>query len=109
MRIAITGGTGFIGGHLARRLLAEGHQVVLLARRASGHSTSGKNAEFVSSELSDSTALIDAFRDCDAVAHCAGINREIGEQTYQKVHVAATTNVVKAAQEAGVKKLLLMS
>ena len=110
MRIAITGGTGFIGGHLAHRLLAEGHQVVLLARGAGGQSTSGEmNAEFISSELSDSTPLIDAFRDCDAVAHCAGINREIGDQTYQKVHVEATRNVVKAAQEAGVKKLLLMS
>jgi nucleoside-diphosphate-sugar epimerase len=32
MGIAITGGTGFIGGHLARRLAAEGHEVILLAR-----------------------------------------------------------------------------
>jgi uncharacterized protein YbjT (DUF2867 family) len=110
MRIAITGGTGFIGGHLAQRLVTEGHRVVLLARGSNGQSTNGKmNAEFVSSDLSDSTALIDAFRDCDAVAHCAGINREIGEQTYQKVHVEATRNVVRAAREAGVRKLLLMS
>jgi NADH dehydrogenase len=110
MRIAITGGTGFIGGHLARRLSAEGHQVVLLARRVSDDSTSRKlNTEFVLSDLSNPKALIDAFKGCDAVAHCAGINRELGEQTYQKVHVEATRNVVKAAQAAGVKKVLLMS
>jgi uncharacterized protein YbjT (DUF2867 family) len=110
MRIAITGGAGFIGGHLAQRLVAEGHQVVLLARGASGQSASRKmGTEFVLSDLSNPTALIDAFKECDAVAHCAGINREMGEQTYQKVHVEATRNVVKAVQEAGVKKLLLMS
>jgi NADH dehydrogenase len=110
MRIAITGGAGFIGGHLAQRLSAEGHQVVLLTRRASDESTSQKmNTEFVLSDLSNPKALVDAFKGCDAVAHCAGINREIGEQTYQKVHVEGTRNVVKAAQDAGVKKVLLMS
>ena len=53
--------------------------------------------------------LADAFAHCEAVAHCAGINREIGEQTYRKVHVEGTQNVVNAAQKAGVRKLLLMS
>jgi uncharacterized protein YbjT (DUF2867 family) len=110
MRIAITGAAGFIGGHLAQRLLAEEHQLVLLTRGASGQSTSGNmNANFVANDLSDPAVLADAFSGCDAVAHCAGINREIEEQTYQKVHVEATTNVVKAAQQAGVKKILLMS
>jgi NADH dehydrogenase len=110
MKIAITGGAGFIGGHLAQRLSAEGHQVVLLARRVSDESNSRKmNTEFVVSDLSKPAGLIEAFRGCDAVAHCAGINREIGEQIYQKVHVEATRNVVNAAQAAGVKKLLLMS
>ncbi len=53
--------------------------------------------------------LTAALKGCDVVAHCAGINREIGEQTYQKVHVNATKNVVKAAQQAGVRKIALMS
>ena len=110
MKIAITGATGFIGGHLARRLLADGHHVVLLTRGASRRSASSNmNANFVTSDLSDPTVLADAFSGCDAVAHCAGINREIGKQTYQKVHVEATRNVVKAAQQAGVRKILLMS
>jgi NADH dehydrogenase len=108
MKIAITGAKGFIGGHLAQRLLAEGHQVVLLTRGASRESTS-RNMNFVLSDLSDPAVLAAAFSGCDAVAHCAGINREVGEQTYQKVHVEGTRNVVKAAQQAGVKKILLMS
>ena len=105
MRIAITGGAGFIGRHLAERLVAEGHQVVQLVRSPSRK----LNPEFIVSDLSNPTALIEAFKGCDAVAHCAGINREKGKQTYQKVHVEATRNVVKAAQAAGVRKVLLMS
>jgi len=64
---------------------------------------------FVSSDLSDPLVLIAALKGCDAVAHCAGINREIGEQTYQKVHVEATRSVIEAAQHAGAKKIVLMS
>src|SRR6267378_3646849 len=111
MRIAITGGRGFIGSHLANRLSSEGHEVVLIARRWREEETSevSSRMKFVTSDLGKTTILGEAFTGCDAVAHCAGINREIGEQTYQKVHVAATRNVVAAAQEAGVKKIVLMS
>lgn len=111
MKIAITGGTGFIGSHLAQRLVADGHQVVLLARGASGGQTTDGSVDvnFVQSDLSDPTMLAGAFAGCDAVAHCAGINREIGGQTYRRIHVVGTQNVVKGAQQAGVKKVVLMS
>jgi NADH dehydrogenase len=108
MRIAITGGTGFIGSHLAQRLIAEGHEVVILARGQRPIQTD-LQAKFVTSDLSATANLAEAFANCDAVAHCAGINREIGAQTYQKVHVEATRSVIQAAQHAGVRKILLMS
>jgi uncharacterized protein YbjT (DUF2867 family) len=53
--------------------------------------------------------LRDAFAGCDAVAHCAGINRELGPQTYRRVHIDGTRNVIDAAIEVGVKKIILMS
>jgi len=110
MRIAITGGTGFIGGHLADRLLAEGHQVVLVGRhQRTGAEAQPDGVEFQIANLSDPEALARAFAGCDAVAHCAGINRELGEQTYVKVHVEGTANVVNAARIAGARKVLLMS
>jgi NADH dehydrogenase len=112
MKIAITGGTGFIGKHLARKLLEEGHEVVLLSRDAKTR-TPGLNAlgsvTRVSSDLSDRDILTAAFTGCDAVAHCAGINRELGRQTYQRVHIEATQNVVEAALKAGVRRIALMS
>jgi NADH dehydrogenase len=110
MRIAITGGTGFIGSHLARSLLTEGHEVVLLARGAGRQIANERlRAKFFAIDLSEPIVLADAFNGCDAVAHCAGINREIGAQTYRKVHIEATNNVIKAAQQVGVKKVVLMS
>lgn len=115
MKIAITGGTGFVGSHFAKRVLADGHEVVLLSRSAGGEAaglnSSGATAAVtrISSDLSDPDVLAAAFAGCDAVAHCAGINREIGNQTFQRIHVDGTRNVVEAAQRAGVRRIALMS
>lgn len=110
MRIAITGGTGFIGSHLSERLLAEGHDVVLLARNPrSSNDTTGARPSFVQSDLSNVETIVQAFAGCEAVAHCAGINRELGLQTYESVHVEGTKHVVAASKLAGVKRVVLMS
>jgi NADH dehydrogenase len=104
MRIAITGATGFVGSHLAARLTSEGHGVVRIARRARSD-----DAELVVSGLEDVDRLTQAFANCRAVAHCAGINREIGDQTYERVHVHGTHNVIEAAKRAGIEKIVLTS
>ncbi|HET9399959.1 MAG TPA: NAD(P)H-binding protein [Candidatus Acidoferrales bacterium] len=112
MKVAITGGTGFVGRHLARALVTDGNEVVLVARGADRRDETVyqlPGATFVASDMSDADVLTTAFAGCDAVAHCAGINRELGGQTYERVHVVATENVCKAAVRAGVKKILLLS
>lgn len=109
MRIAITGGTGFVGRHLAERLLADGHEVVIVARHVREQSGIRGTVRGVASDLSDVDVLTGAFAGCDAVVHCAGINREIGTQTYQRVHIEGTRNVVEAARRAGVRRIALMS
>jgi NADH dehydrogenase len=112
MRVAITGGTGFVGRQLARELVARGHEAVLVARGKdmrdeSIYKLSG--TRFFASDLSDPQELRKAFSRCEAVAHCAGINREIGSQTYQHVHIEGTRKVVEAARFAGVRKIVLLS
>ncbi|HEY5230875.1 MAG TPA: NAD(P)H-binding protein [Galbitalea sp.] len=94
MRIAITGGTGFVGGHLAARLDAANS--VVISRR-------------VGIDVENVDALTKAFAGCDVVVHAAGINREIGEQTFQRVHVDGTRAVVEAAKLAGVKRIVMVS
>ena len=112
--MAITGGTGFVGGHLASRLVQRGHQVVLIARGAdqrpwARHVVGLPHTTVVRTGISDVDELAAAFAGCDAVAHCAGINRELGAQTYRAVHVEGTANVVRAAERAGVRRLALLS
>jgi uncharacterized protein YbjT (DUF2867 family) len=112
MKIAITGGTGFVGRHLARALVAGGHEVVLIARGKDRRDSTIRDearVSFAASGTSSEQSLIEAFAGCDAVAHCAGINRAIGEQSYERVHVEGTRNVVNAARAAGLKKVVLLS
>jgi uncharacterized protein YbjT (DUF2867 family) len=96
MKIAVTGGTGFVGRHLSSQLSAEGHEVVSISRRTG-------------IALDDVDALARAFEGCEAVAHCAGINREIGEQTFEHVHVDGTRTVLEAMRRARVRKVVFMS
>ena len=93
-RTAITGGTGFVGRHLAERL---GPEASVVISRRTGVDTG------------DVDALARAFEGCEVVAHCAGINREIGDQTYQRVHIEGTANVIEAAKRAGVRKVIMLS
>jgi NADH dehydrogenase len=92
MRVAITGGSGFVGRHLAERF----DDAVVISRRSGV-------------DITDVDALAAAFEGCDAVAHCAGINREIGDQTFRRVHVEGTRAVVEAARRAGVRRIVMVS
>ncbi len=114
MRIAITGGTGLVGGHLAAELSSAGHAVIVVARGVDERPWAREvlalpGVSLVRAGIDDEAALGAAFGRCQAVAHCAGVNREIGAQTYQAVHIDGTANVVRAAKKAGVKRLALVS
>lgn len=114
MRVAITGGTGLVGGHLAMALSAGGHEVVAIARGEDKRPLAQTvmalpGVTRIAAGVDDPAALERAFRGCEGVAHCAGINRELGKQTYEAVHVAGTQNVVAAAEAAGVRSLALVS
>ncbi len=94
MRIAITGGTGFVGRNLAARL--DPTDRVVISRRT------GVDIENVDD-------LAAAFAGCEVVVHAAGINREIGQQTFERVHVEGTRAMIEAARRAGVKRIVMVS
>src|SRR3970040_1468833 len=102
MKIALPGGTGFIGRHLARDLAERGHQVVVIAR---GQYTRGQGLPthegitFVQANVTDTGALTRAFSGCSAIVNCAGTSED-RSQTYRQVHVDGARSVVDAAWQA---------
>lgn len=109
-RIAVTGASGFVGSHTARALLANGDDVVLIARHPTAAANpAGDRTTWVTADINDEAALARAFKGCESVIHCAGINLERGSQTYGRVHVRGTVTVVRAARSAGVPRIALVS
>lgn len=113
MKIAITGGTGFIGKHLARDLTTRGHQVVIISRglysRNSGDAFPKRNISFVKASVTDADQLAKAFAGCAAIVDCAGTSQESKAQSFKQLHIDGASATVEAARKAGVKKLVLVS
>ena len=110
MKIAITGGTGFIGRHLAGDLIEHGHDVIVIARGLYSRNTQPiDGATFVAMDANNTEKLQEAFKGCEAVAHCAGTSVEDEKQTFEQLHVSGTRSAVTAAENANVKKFVLVS
>ena len=112
MRVAITGGTGFFGAHLAKVLVDNGHEVVTISRGKSpvpDWMEHNSRIDIIHSQINDYHALSEAFDGCSGVVHLAGINYERGDQTFEAIHRQGTETVCTAAEEAGVDHLLLSS
>lgn len=110
VRIAITGGTGFLGSTLARYLVREGHDVVVLDREPPGHKgLELENAEFRRGDVRDRGLLLEVFRGVDEVYHQSGLlgTAELQEQVGEaiQVNVAGTVAVFEAAIASGVPRV----
>jgi len=109
MKIAITGGTGFIGRYVVRDLISRGHQVVIIARGAYTRNTQPlEGATFIKADVNDTAALQSALTGCDALVHLAGTSGD-DSQTLEHVHVDGVRSAVTAAENAGAKKFVLVS
>jgi dihydroflavonol-4-reductase len=114
MRAFVTGGTGFIGGRVVRRLRERGDEVVALVRspaKATDLATLG--CELIEGDLSSTEAIRRGFHRCDAAFHIAAVYR-VGIPASQREamfesNVRGTENVLDAAIEANVKRIVYVS
>ena len=116
MKILITGGAGFIGSHLADRLVADGHQVSVLDSLLRGNKLSKPTFEkidFYKGDVRDLDLVIKASKNCDIIFHMAAvlgvdIVADAPVETMD-VEIIGTRNVVIAAEENNVKKVMYAS
>ena len=114
MRVFLTGGTGFIGGHVARKLRARGDDVRALVRSsAKGAELEQLGCELVVGDLGDDAAIADGLEGVDAVIHGAAIY-EVGipESEHREMYeanVLGTERVLRAALDAKTPKVIYVS
>jgi dihydroflavonol-4-reductase len=113
-RYFLTGATGLIGSHLARHLLAAGHQVEALKRGTSRLDLVRDIADqiqWVEGDIMDISLLNQCFARADRVVHAAAmVTFQAGQaEAMRRVNVEGTANVVNACLESGVKKLCYVS
>jgi len=109
VKILVTGGTGFLGKELVQRLMKEGHQLRLLARKKPTGLTDG--AEWRAGDLTDGASLKAAVKDVEAVYHLAGRVSFSPEDSHEMfaLHVEGTRRLMDALKDVPLKRFVLAS
>lgn len=113
MRLFVTGSTGYVGQDLVRRLISAGHTPVCLVRPASEKKLADvrDKIEIISGDMNDVDFWKTNLTDIDAIINLIGIIREFPSRgiTFERHHYLFTIELVKLANEAGVKRFIQMS
>lgn len=110
MRVFLTGGTGFVGRHVLKRLRDEGHSVRALVRDPeNANLPANSQFELVQGDVAQGTGLDAGMKGCDAVIHLVGIIAETRAATFEGVHHIGTRNVVEAARRNRIARFVQMS
>ena len=113
MKVIITGGAGFIGSHIADRFHEDGFKVKIIDDLSTGKRENCKKYEFVKCSITDLKKLMKEFKGADYVIHNAAkifVTESMKKPLlYKKINEQGTFNVLKAAKENNVKKVIFAS
>lgn len=98
MRVLVTGGSGFLGSHVAERLAAKGHEVRCLVRKSSKTDfLESLSVTLVDGAVDKPASLVAAVAGVDAIVHCAGLVKAKAEEEFVRVHEGGTRALAEAA------------
>jgi NADH dehydrogenase len=113
MNVLVTGGTGFVGEEVVRRLKEEGHGVRLLVRHGGSRRVKEiglrYGGELQAGDVTERETLATGWQGIEAVIHLVGIISEVGKTTFERVHALGTQNMVEGAKRAGIRRFIHMS
>jgi nucleoside-diphosphate-sugar epimerase len=112
VKVLVTGATGFIGSHVADKLLAKGYDVRCIARKTSNlRWLDGKNFEIVEASLDNPESLIKAVEGVDYVYHVAGLTFARNYEEFLKGNRDATANLISVVEKhaPNIKRFLFVS
>jgi len=112
MKAFVTGGTGFIGKHVVKKLLKDGHEVYALARsERSAAVLVGMGAQVVPGDITDTESLRGGMNGCDLVIHLAAWYKlgAMDASQAESINVGGTRKVLRLAHELGIPKIVYVS
>lgn len=112
LKVLVTGATGFIGSHVADKLLAKGYEVRCIARRTSNlRWLEGKDIQIISASLGDKASLREAVAGVDYIYHVAGLTFARNFDEFIAGNRDATRNLLEVASEfaPNLKRFLFVS
>ncbi len=108
MKVLVTGGGGFLGRRIAKALLQEGNEVIVIGRHAYPHLPAG--IKLLQGDIRDFGFLCNAFNGVDTVFHTAAFAGIWGRgEDFYSINVDGTQNVIKACLLHGIQKLIFTS
>ncbi|MBU2644966.1 SDR family NAD(P)-dependent oxidoreductase [bacterium] len=110
--VLITGATGFIGGHLAKRFLARGDKVRAIVRPGNTNAKmlASEGIEVIRGDIRQYKHVERVMAGIDIVVHCAAVVTDwAAKKEYVEVTVGGTRNICKAATKANVERLVYIS
>jgi uncharacterized protein YbjT (DUF2867 family)/membrane protease YdiL (CAAX protease family) len=108
MRVAVAGGSGFLGRHVVSALREGGHAVRVLARRVRP-ADDREGVEHVAVDVGAGPLPAAALAGCEALVNLVGIKAPRGGNDFVRAHVVAVEHLVAAAQAAGIERLVHVS
>lgn len=110
-RVLVTGGTGFLGQHLCKRLHSLGYEVYALGRNEKkGHELNKEGISFIQASLIEEEKVIEACKGMEYVFHCAALSSPWGKyDDFYQSNVIGTRTIISACEKRGVKRLIHVS